>query len=85
MGRGTFITERNYTGKMARKWGGSGWDWTEMYGSLDALADIVSFSSLNSGKKKKNHTHFCLYVQKSMDTATHTHTHNNPLILQPSL
>lgn len=44
MGRGTFITERNYRGKMARKWGDSGWDWTEIYGSMDAIADIVSLN-----------------------------------------
>lgn len=44
MGRGTFITERNYRGKMARIMGDGGEDWTEMYGSTDAIADIVSFN-----------------------------------------
>lgn len=44
MGRGTFITERNYRGKMAHKWGDGGWDRTEMYGSMDVIADIVSFN-----------------------------------------
>lgn len=44
MGRGTFITERNYRGKMVRKWEDSEWDWTEIYESMDAIADIVSFN-----------------------------------------
>lgn len=44
MGKGTVITGRNYTGKMARKWGDNGWDWTEMNGGMDAIADIVSFN-----------------------------------------
>lgn len=44
MGKGTFITEENYRGKVALKWGDGGWDWTEMNGSMDAIADIVSLN-----------------------------------------
>lgn len=38
---------------MVRKWGDGGWDSTEMYGCMDAMADTVSFNQWPEYRKKQ--------------------------------
>lgn len=55
-----------------------------MYGSLDALADIVSFCDWPPYKKKgKKEKKTCFYLEKQGHSSTHPNTQNNHLILQP--